>query len=164
MRMRLLLCFAIGLIALPGATYVCAQDNSDNSSIDSDIQILRADLRSDKTKIMANQMQLSDAEGKAFWPIYNDYDHELAKLNDQRVELLKEYANSYDKLTDEQVQSLADRSFELEKKRIDLRQKYFKKVSKAVSPKTAARFVQVEDRMDMLVNLQLAANMPMVQK
>jgi hypothetical protein len=86
MRMRLLLCFAVGLIALPGATDVSAQDNS---SLDSDIQILRADLRSGKTKIMANQMQLSDAEGKAFWPIYNDYDNELEKLNDERGEVLK---------------------------------------------------------------------------
>jgi hypothetical protein len=150
MRMSLLLCFAFGLIALPGATYVRAQDNS---SIDSDIQILRADVRSGKTKIMANQMQLSDAEGKAFWPIYNDYDNELAKLNDERVELLKEYANRYDTLTDAQEQSLADRSFDLEEKRINLRKKYFEKMSKAVSPKVAARFVQVEDRMDLLLNL-----------
>jgi hypothetical protein len=150
-----------GLIVLFGGMLVYAQDNA---SIDSDIQMLRADIRSDKTKIMADQMQLSDSEGKAFWPIYNDYDHELSKLNDERVALLKDYANSYDTLTDQQVQSLADRSFALQKKRIDLRQKYFKKVSKAVSPKSAARFIQVEDRVDMLLNLQLAANMPMVRK
>jgi hypothetical protein len=150
MRMSLLLCFAVGLTVLPGTTNVGAQDNS---SVDSDIQMLRADLRSGKTKIVANQMQLSDAEGKAFWPIYNDYDNELANLNDERVELLKEYANSYDTLTDAQVQSLADRSFELEEKRINLRKKYFEKMSKAVSPKAAARFVQVEDRMDLLLDL-----------
>jgi len=126
--------------------------------------MLRANLRADKTKVMADQIQLSDSEGKAFWPIYNDYDHELSKLNDERVALLKEYVNSYDTLTDQQTQSLADRSFGLQKRRIDLRQKYFKKLSKTVSPKTAARFVQVEDRMDMLLNLQLAANIPMVQK
>ena len=89
--------------------------------------MLRADIRADKTKIMADQIQLSDSEGKAFWPIYNDYDHDLSKLNDQPVALLKEYADSYDTLTDEQRKSLADR---------------FGKVSKAVSPKTAARFVQ----------------------
>jgi hypothetical protein len=158
MRITLLCTY---LICLCGATLVYGQDNA---SIDSDIQMLRADLRSDKTKIMADQMQLSDAEGKAFWPIYNDYDHELSKLNDERVSLLKEYATSYDTMTDQQVQSLADRSFALQKKRIDLRQKYFKRVSKAVSPKSAARFVQVEDRVDMVLNLQLAANLPMVQK
>jgi hypothetical protein len=161
MRTKMLISLAACLICFGGATYVGAQDNS---SIDSDIQMLRADLRADKTKVMADQLQLSDSEGKTFWPIYNDYDHELSKLNDERVALLKEYANSYNTLTDQQVQSLADRSFGLQKKRIDLRQKYFKKLSKAVSPKSAARFVQVEDRVDMLVNLEVAASVPMVQK
>jgi hypothetical protein len=161
MRTRCCLGLAVMLILSVGPVRVVAQDNS---SIDSDIQMLRADIRSDKTKIMADQMELSDTEGKAFWPIYNEYDTELSKLNDQRVELLKEYASEYNTMTDPQVQSLADRSFALQKKRIDLRQKYFKKISKAVSPKTAARFVQVEDRVDMLLNLQLAANLPMVQK
>ena len=161
MRMKFYLAPALLLTLACLPTHLLAQDNS---SIDSDIQMLRADIRSDKTKIMADQMQLSDAEGKAFWPIYNDYDHELSQLNDQRVALLKDYASSYDTLTDTQVQSLASRSFALQKKRIDLREKYFKKISKAVSPKSAARFVQVEDRVDMLLNLQLAANLPMVQK
>jgi len=161
MRMKLSLGLVVLLASVSASTRVWAQDNS---SIDSDIQMLRADIRADKTKIMADQMQLSDAEGKAFWPIYNDYDNELSKLNDQRVALIKEYAQNYDTLTDQQVQSLADRSFSLAKKRIDLREKYFKKISKAVSPKSAARFVQVEDRVDMLLNLQLAANIPMVNK
>ena len=161
MRTRLLTSLTVYVICLSWAPCLGAQDNA---SIDSDIQMLRANLRADKTKVMADQIQLSDSEGKAFWPIYNDYDHELSKLNDERVALLKEYVNSYDTLTDQQTQSLADRSFGLQKRRIDLRQKYFKKLSKTVSPKTAARFVQVEDRMDMLLNLQLAANIPMVQK
>jgi hypothetical protein len=161
MRIKIFLSLLALLAVASVPTRIQAQDNA---SIDSDIQILRSDLRADKTKVMADQLQLSDTEGKAFWPIYNDYDHELSKLNDERVALLKEYVQSYDTMTDQQVQSLADRSFALQKKRIDLRQKYFKKITKAVSPKTAARFVQVEDRVDMLVNLQLASNVPIVQK
>jgi Spy/CpxP family protein refolding chaperone len=161
--MRMKMCVGLAVLlavaCVPGQLFA-----QDTSGIDSDIQMLRADIRSDKTKIMADQMQLSDSEGKAFWPIYNEYDHELSKLNDQRVALLKEYAESYNTLTDQQVQSLADRSFALQKKRIDLREKYFKKMSKALTPKSAARFVQVEDRVDMLLNLQLAANLPMVDK
>jgi hypothetical protein len=161
MRTKMSLGLVLALTVVLSSARLFGQDNS---GIDSDIQMLRADIRSDKTKIMADQMQLSDSEGKAFWPIYNEYDHELSKLNDQRVALLKEYADSYNSLTDQQVQSLADRSFALQKKRIDLREKYFKKMSKALTPKSAARFVQVEDRVDMLLNLQLAANLPMVEK
>jgi len=153
-----------GLAGLVILACVAPRLFAQDTSVDSDIQMLRADIRADKTKILTDQMQLSDAEAKTFWPIYNDYDHELTKLNDERVQLLKDYAQQYDTLTDQQVQSLAARSFDLQKKRIDLRQKYFKKISKAVSPKTAARFVQVEDRVDMLINLQIAANFPMVNK
>jgi hypothetical protein len=143
-----------------GFAQAWAQDNS----IDSDIQLLRADLRNDKVKVMTDQMQLNDTEAKTFWPIYRDYDNDLSKLGDQKVALIKEYADNYDHMTDSEVQSLAERSFALQKKRIDLRKEYFKRISKAVSPKTAARFVQVEDRVDLVLNLQIAANMPMVQK
>jgi Skp family chaperone for outer membrane proteins len=153
---------AIGLclacVSFPG--FVAAQ----NQSIDSDIQILRANIRADKVQVVSQEMQLSDEEAKAFWPLYNKYEAELTKLNDERVALLKEYADKYDNLTNEQVQSLAHRNFDLQKRRVDLRADYFKKISRAISPKTAARFAQVEDRIDLLLNLQLAASVPMVQK
>lgn len=158
MRRTVLFFTAIVMAVAAQLPRVWAQDYS----VDSDIQLLRADIRNDKVKIITDQMQLSDAESKGFWPIYNDYQHDLDKLNDQKVTLIKEYAANYDEMTDKEVQSLADRSFALQRKRIDLRQQYFKKISKAVSPKSAARFVQVEDRVELLLNLQLAANMPMV--
>jgi hypothetical protein len=150
--------FCVAGVSFP--RFVAAQ----NESIDSDIEILRANIRADKVEVVGREMQLSDDEAKAFWPIYNKYEADLRKLDDQRVALLKEYADNYNNLTNDQVQSLARRSFELQKQRVDLREDYFKKISRAVSPKTAARFAQVEDRIDMLLNLQLAASVPMVQK
>jgi len=80
------------------------------------------------------------------------------------VAIIKDYATSYDTITDTQIQSLADRTFKLDNKRTDLKQKYFKKISKAVSPKTAARFIQLENRLDLLLNLQLADSIPMIAK
>jgi hypothetical protein len=139
---------------------VAAQD----ASIDSDIEVLRANIRADKMQLVTDEMHLSADEAKTFWPIYREYDAGLTKLNDQKVDLLKEYADSYDSLTSDKVQSLARRNFELQKARVDLREHYFTKISHAVSPQTAARFVQVEDRIDLLLNLQLAASVPMVQK
>jgi hypothetical protein len=160
--MKKTLVLAVVMVAGVAATAgrVWAQD----ASIDNDIAVLRADLKADKTKIMTDQMQLTDQEASAFWPIYRQYQSDLDKLSDQKVALIKEYADKYDTMDDKEVQSLAERSFALQKKRIDLRQQYFKKISKAVSAKSAARFVQVEDRIDMLVNLQLAASIPMVKK
>jgi hypothetical protein len=151
---------AVILACVPFAQMVAAQD----ANIDSDIEILRANIRADKMQLVTDEMQLSDDEAKTFWPIYREYDADLTKLNDQKVDLLKEYANSYDKLTSQQVQSLARRNFELQKARVDLRERYFTRIAHGVSPQTAARFVQVEDRIDLLLNLQLAASVPMVQK
>jgi len=139
-----------------------AQDN--NSTLESDIAVLRSDLRAQKTQVMTDQLKLSDAEGKTFWPIYRDYEAEMGKLNDEKVSIIKDYANSYDTITDAQIQSLADRTFKLDDKRTALKQKYFKKISKAVSPKTAARFIQVDNRLDLLVNLQIADAVPMLAK
>ena len=136
----------------------------DNSTLESDIQVLRSDLRAQKTQIISDQLKLSDAEGKSFWPIYREYETELSKLNDEKVAIIKDYATSYDTITDAQIQSLAERTFKLDNKRTDLRQKYFKKISKAVSPKTAARFIQLESRLDLLLNLQLADSIPMIAK
>jgi len=155
-----LLAILAGALALPLMT-ASAQDNS---TLESDIQVLRSDLRAQKTQIISDQLKLSDAEGKSFWPIYREYETELSKLNDEKVSIIKDYASSYDTITDTQIQSLADRTFKLESKRNDLKQKYFKKISKAVSPKTAARFIQLENRLDLLLNLQLADSIPMIQK
>lgn len=146
------------VLAMPAAR-AFAQDNS---TLESDIQVLRSDLRAQKTQIVSDQLKLSDSEAKAFWPIYREYDVELSKLGDEKVAIIKEYAKDYDTITDAQIQDLAQRSFKLESKRIDLREKYFKKISKAVSPKTAARFMQVDSRLDLLMNLQLADSIPMV--
>jgi len=158
-RPYLLAILAITL-ALPAMT-AFAQDNS---TLESDIQVLRSDLRAQKTQIISDQLKLSDAEGKSFWPIYREYETELSKLNDEKVAIVKDYATSYDTITDTQIQSLADRTFKLDNKRTDLKQKYFKKISKAVSPKTAARFIQLENRLDLLLNLQLADSIPMIAK
>lgn len=158
MKNRCLFAILVVTLALP-AMAAFAQDNS---TLDSDIQVLRSDLRAQKTQIISDNLKLSDPESKAFWPVYREYETELSKLNDEKVSIIKDYAASYDNMTDAQVQSLADRSFKLEGKRNDLKQKYFKKISKAVSPKTAARFIQLENRLDLLMNLQIADSVPMV--
>ena len=160
MKNHCLIAILAATLALP-ALAAFAQDNS---TLDSDIQVLRSDLRVQKTQIISDQLKLSDAESKSFWPVYRDYETELSKLNDEKVAIIKDYANSYDTMTDTQIQSLADRTFKLESRRTDLKQKYFKKISKAVSPKTAARFIQLENRLDLLLNLQIADSIPMIAK
>jgi hypothetical protein len=160
MKSRCLFAILVATLALPSLAALA----QDNSTLDSDIQVLRSDIRAQKTQIISDQLKLSDTEAKPFWPIYREYETELSKLNDEKVAILKDYATSYDNMTDTQIQGLADRSFKLESRRTDLKQKYFKKISKTVSPKTAARFIQLENRLDLLLNLQIADSIPMLAK
>ena len=135
-----------------------------DSSLDSDIQVLRSNIRADKTKLVSVNMKLTDAEAKVFWPVYQDYETDLAKLNDKKVELIKEYADTYDQMTDAEAKSLTERNLALEKQKLGLKELYFSRLTKVVSPKTAARFLQVDNRIDLLLNVQLASAIPMVEK
>lgn len=156
-NVKLLLLMTISVMF---GTVAFAQD----ANLDSDIQILRSNIRAQRTKLVSDNLQLSDAEAKAFWPVYRDYETDLAKLNDKKVELIKEYANNYDQLSEEQAKSLTDRNLAIEKQRIDLKENYFRRFSNVVPAKTAARFMQVDNRIDLLLNVQLASQIPMVKK
>jgi uncharacterized membrane protein len=141
-------------------TTALAQD----SNLDSDIQVLRSNIRAEKTTLVSENMKLTEAEAKGFWPVYQDYETDLSKLNDKKVALIKEYVNTYDHVTDAEAKSLTERNLALEKQKLDLKGLYFNRLSKVVSPKTAARFLQVDNRIDLLLNVQLASEIPMVEK
>jgi hypothetical protein len=133
-------------------------------NVDSDIQVLRSNIRAQKIKLVSDNMKLTDVEAKAFWPVYQDYETDLSKLNDKKATLIKEYADRYDHMTDAEAKSLTERNLAIEKQKLDLREAYFSRLSKVVSPKTAARFLQVDNRIDLLLNIQLASAIPMVEK
>jgi len=120
----------------------------------------RADLRADKRDIVKSAMNLNGPEGEKFWPVYRDYEHDLEKINDERIALLKDYAEKHNNLTDKDAKRICDKYFDLEDQRADLRRYYFDKFSKATSAVTAAKFFQVEHRLDVLTDLQIASAVP----
>ena len=105
-------------------------------------------------------MGFTDAEDAAFWPIYREYDLEMAKLGDERVALIAEYAKNYANVTDELADRLASRALELESRRQELKGQVYQKVKKALSPLTAARILQVEHQLLLLIDLQIASALP----
>jgi hypothetical protein len=105
-------------------------------------------------------MGFTDAEDEAFWPIYREYDLEMSKLGDERVAMIAEYANSFSKLTDAQADKLATTALDLERRRQAARAKCYERVKAAVRPLTAARFLQVEHQLQLLIDLQIAAALP----
>jgi hypothetical protein len=126
-------------------------------------ELLRADVRAQKVAIITELMEFTDAEDKAFWPIYRAYDTELAAINDERLNGIEEYARNYGKVNDALADKLATRALELEGRRTALKQKYFARFKTALSATTAARFLQVENQILLLVDLQIAASLPIVK-
>ncbi len=126
-------------------------------------EVLRADLRAKHAEVIGKAMRLSGKEAEAFWPIFGDYQKDLKKLNDEKLEILKEYYRNYEKLTEEKAYELAERVLDYEAGRIKLKRYYFKRFSKALSPQTAVRFFQVENQIQALVDLQIASELPLVK-
>ncbi len=128
------------------------------------LELVRQDINTQKVAILTAVLDMTDAQGQAFWPIYREMDVEQAKIDDERVALIKSYAGMYDKLDDVNAKELSDRWFKLQDSRLALKKKYFKKVEKATSTSLAARFMQAQNQIDMLIDVQIAQNLPLLQK
>ena len=127
------------------------------------IELMRADLRADKVAILTESMVFSEAEADVFWPVYREYELELSKLGDRRLKLLKQYASTYESLSNEDAKRLANAWFQLQEDHLKLKKKYFGRVEKALSTTIAARFLQVEHQIQLLAELGLASETPLVK-
>jgi hypothetical protein len=127
------------------------------------VELLRADVRAQKVAFITELMEFTTAEDKAFWPIYRAYDTELWAINDERVTGIEEYARNYGKVTDALADKLAMKALELEGRRTALKEKYYARIKTAMSATTAARFLQIENQLQSIIDLQIAASLPIVK-
>ena len=137
-----------------------AQDKNLQAYID----LLRTNVRQQKAEIMGAVMLLSADDATKFWPIYSEYDAELSKLNDQRLENIKEYARAYDQMTDDKADELIQKSLAYQKQRAELLAKTYDRVKQALGAVTAARFTQVEHQLLLLIDLRIASSLPVVSQ
>jgi len=126
-------------------------------------ELLRSDIRAQKVAIITEMMEFDEKQAGTFWPIYRDYDNEMSKLGDERVALIAEYANNYETMTDDIADKLATRAIDLETRRRAAIAKVYDNVKKALGPKTAMRFLQVEHQLILLIDLQIASSLPIVK-
>ena len=126
------------------------------------VELLRSDLRTEKVAVLTELMQLTEAEDKAFWPIYRDFEHEQSRLNDERIAGIETYAKVYNQLTPATANELALKSLDLEARRAALKKTYYTKLAAAVSPKTAAKALQIENQIQLIIDLQVAASLPVI--
>jgi len=135
--------------------------NARQKNIDAYINLLRADVRQQKAEMMGAVMLLSAEDATKFWPIYSEYDAELTKLNDQRVANIKEYARTYTQMTDEKADELIHNAMAYRKQRSELLARTYDRVKQALGAIMAARFVQVEDQLLSIIDLQIASQLPL---
>ena len=160
--MRVLLATLAASVLLLSAARAQTAEVSAKPLTDTDIQLLRSDIQAQKEQIIAHTMQFTDAESTAFWPVYRDYAHDQQVIGSERVELIKDYAKNFDTLNDAKANELTERMLNLEAKNVNLRQSYWPKFAKALGAKRAAKFYQVDNRLTMMVNVQLASEIPLV--
>jgi hypothetical protein len=127
------------------------------------VELLRADVRAQKVAFITELMDFSAADDKVFWPIYRAYDTELSAINDERVSGIEEYARNYHTVSDALADKLATKALELETRRTALKEKYYARMKTALSATTAARFLQVENQLLLIIDLQIAASLPIVK-
>jgi hypothetical protein len=133
-----------------------------HSVTDQDVQMLRADIRAQRKDLTAQNMTLTPDEATKFWPLYDQYVGELTKIGDTRWALIQDYAKNYNTMTDAQAQDFIKKSGAVDQQFTALRLKYVPIFEKVISPKKAALWYQIDRRLDLLINLQLAAVIPVV--
>jgi hypothetical protein len=126
------------------------------------IELLRSNVRQEKSQMMGAVMQLSADDAAKFWPIYAEYDAELTKVNNLRVANIEEYAKTYQAMTNEKADELVKNALQFQKQRSELLATYYGKMKDSLGAITAARFLQVENQLLMIIDLQIAASLPIV--
>jgi hypothetical protein len=135
-----------------------AQDQE--PTIDSAIEVARANMRADRTTIITQAMNFSDKEAAAFWPIYRQYEYERSRLDDGRVAVIKEYSQKYPSLTDAEAKAMAEQMFEYDSRLAALKKKYYKKFNKVLPALTVTKFFQLDRRVDLLMDMNVESSLP----
>ena len=166
MKIKVMLALALAglcVMSVPAARAQAAASSDSQTISDQDVQLLRQDLRSQKKQLIAANVKLTDTEATKFWPIYDQYVAELSKVNNDKYAVVKEYANNYGTLTDAQALDLTRRLLGVDNAVAQLRTKYVPIVNGVLPGVKTATFFQIDRRLTMLIDIQLASSLPLIQ-
>ena len=155
-RKSVLLAITFTVVTLPA---ICGAQTQ-QVSVGSAIELVRADMQADRTKIITASMNFTDKEGAAFWPVYRKYAYERSTLDDQRAAVIKQYAAKYATLSDADAKAMAERMFDCESALAGLKKKYYKKFNAVLPALTVTKFFQLEHRIDLLMDTQVESSLP----
>jgi|ERR1700734_2695281 hypothetical protein len=127
------------------------------------IKLLRAEVGQNRRDVVAAYMILTKPEGDIFWPLYDQYRAELHELGDRRLRLITDFIANRDTMSEEQAASLTKDALAIEQKKTSIKEDYVAKMSKVLSARTVARFFQIDNKLDAVVDVQLAARIPLIR-
>ena len=158
-RKMLVLPLACGLLALAAPVYAA------ETAAGTNMQILLEKVKADKKLIVAQNMDLTDAESKAFWPIYDAYQKDLGKLNERTAKMISSYAQAYNSgaMTDQQAKSLINEAIAIDSSEAAMRKSYAEKLGKVMPEKKVARYLQIENKIRAVIRYELADRIPLVE-
>jgi hypothetical protein len=152
----------VSLIAIAGVVLATAIGHAYAQTDQDLIDVARSVVKANRQAVVVSTMNLTEAEDRDFWPLYNVYRHEMEKLTDDLTKLVLEYAKVYPNVPEDRAKEWLKEYIALQKKQVDMRTAYLEKFSKILPAAKALRFAQVETRLDLLAHLQLAAQVPLV--
>ena len=128
---------------------------------DAYLDLLKSDVRAEKIAIVTEVMEFTDVEAGRFWPVYREYDRQLQLIVDDRINMIKHFAEYYGTFDDKESKKMAEKALWLESRRTNLKRKFYPRFSKAVGAKRAAQFFQLERQINLLIELQIASELPL---
>lgn len=149
-------------IAISASAFAQAVEVRANPITDADIQLLRQDLQSQKNQIVTDTMTFTEAEAAAFWPVYKEYASEQQAIAAKRLDVIIDYAQSLEKMDDSKARDLSQRMFAIDDGTLALKKKYYPRFEKAIGAKRAAKFYQVDNRLNLLITVQLTSEIPLI--
>jgi hypothetical protein len=150
-----------GLAISPGSAAPPTSE-AEQKNKDFYIELVRRDVRQDARTIIGEKLALKQAEAEKFWPVYDRYEAELRRLGDAKLALINDYADNYKSMNDAKAGELTSKAIELDIQRTSLLKQYLPEFQKALTNRRAAQFYQIEMPLLKIVDLQIAAQLPMV--
>lgn len=127
------------------------------------LELTREVLKAEKKAAVTEAMQLSEAESQPFWNLYNEYQTNLYTVQNKRIAIIKDFSENYKSLSDEKANELWVSTMKYRQELLKLKKRYYNKFKKVVSPGKAARFMQLENKIETLIDAQLALEIPLIE-
>jgi uncharacterized protein YktB (UPF0637 family) len=153
---QLSLLVAMGMLLAVPATSAADQ-------ISDEIELTRSIIQTERQAIITVNMELTEEESRAFWPVFREYRQAMSRIGDRMVRLISDYAENYEELSDQQAEAMLAEYMDIEKAELSVKRRYVKQMRKVLPSKKLVRFFQLENKLDTIIDFELAAEIPLVR-